>query len=1323
MSPTHYTRNPLFLPRETPPTKDIKRGVNRRLTERQEQIFERFLGAPAPGSIPQPADPRIRLTQEEIEADIAFRSGEEVGVGIGGALWNIGSALIDPHFVPQTEAVLGALFKGAEAQAEGELAGAPFIPSDIRREAIESLRGIDDPARVEERKKTAKEVAPWVAPTVLDALLGAGLVGRGTRAAGGVVKKVAETAAERAARKAAQEAAARAAARVPVPGVAGGPVPPRTSATQNVGRRISETSPDVPSPTKESFVRESDPGPVPPRTGVGRFTDDPWRQRPTVTPAARVGAAADVPTPVAPVARKVVDGTPPRPSKKPGQVGGADPSDVLDDVEVVRLKDEKVNEALIRQHTSSIRTAENEVRIIVDEGSNLLRSLGIGRIVRGRLLPRIRDVARLDDLYDALHNPSLVASGEMSIPRGLEAVYRQLRGLMDWESAARIDFDPNMATIEDYFYRGWKPPEDVVRAAGPSGELGRVPGFKKPRTDATYREMREAGFEPLYLNPYEQFRVARLQGIRYRQQVKLIDAMKSSGLAVPHAGGPIPEGWRVPKVGPAFEGKPFAYATPEGEARTMFTKRWIVESDTANRLENFYGVRPNMGKIHVGGKEIDLLKVVDFVTFVPKRAKLFLSIFQQRDFLQRSAIGSWTSMVDDLRRGKPVAAVMDLARWPKSAYKIIEANASPKARAALRRELNSTTPLVSGRPGVHLRGVMESGLSTIDVTIFPSNMDSIARSVAQEGGWLTLRPIRNAIADMESAMRRGLFEGTYPAAQITDIKNNIAPMIERQFGHLTDQQINGLIAKITNIKYSTIPADQSIFQNPFVRELLRRVFFSIGESEGLLRQAAGAMRGPNKAYWRKHWLATYLSAMVTANAIHYASTGKSLPFERWTPVSKDNYGPLPLGYNSDFAAPTLPVKGRGETEVMLDIMGQMDTALRLLDPGGFVNSRFSVPIRAFQDQATGKNFFEENLAVGGLNEFYKRTYQLAQTLLFPIGLGGLADIAVENVPALQDVTTEGEARLGTTGLLLQATGLNLRAETTPNLLARAARESGFLDPYGSPIQGWNDLSPEQKLIVEAQEPLKSELQQRQETALERGSEGARVRQEFEKITKDRLKKERALDAELESGKIDGPVYRERFDDIQAESAAERAKIDEVFQAFKRDGVLPEAPWDRALAQYYDAWEKARTESGILDYERLDTEFARLEAEWTDMQKEYVEKNTGLAEHSAKGDQLRRDKEILRQGVDGEPSYWEIGEDFFFADAMDTLHWQQWLRAHNTLKRKLEEDFPIINVGKKKQRELRKDMRARYPRVDNAIVRWYGGTATERVFVPNVEQVA
>ena len=74
------TGEPLFLPVETLPAKDINRGANRRLTERQ--ALNRFLGTTPPGTIPHPPDPRLRLTQEQLEAAVAARTGAGTGVSI-----------------------------------------------------------------------------------------------------------------------------------------------------------------------------------------------------------------------------------------------------------------------------------------------------------------------------------------------------------------------------------------------------------------------------------------------------------------------------------------------------------------------------------------------------------------------------------------------------------------------------------------------------------------------------------------------------------------------------------------------------------------------------------------------------------------------------------------------------------------------------------------------------------------------------------------------------------------------------------------------------------------------------------------------------------------------------------------------------------------------------------------------------------------------------------------------------------------------------------------------------------------------------------------
>jgi hypothetical protein len=304
---------------------------------------------------------------------------------------------------------------------------------------------------------------------------------------------------------------------------------------------------------------------------------------------------------------------------------------------------------------------------------------------------------------------------------------------------------------------------------------------------------------------------------------------------------------------------------------------------------------------------------LDWLVFIPKRAKLFISFFQQLDFLTRAGVGSWHGMVNALRTGHPIEAVEHLAKYPATASEILIANFSPRWRQKLRTQLSDTKPIISSRPGV------------------------------------------------------------------------------------TMQSISSAAAQLANIKFSTIPASQSVVQNRFVREVLRRLFFSMGESEGLLRQAAGVVRpgAQFRSFWIEHWVGAYLFLISTANAIHWASTGKVLPFDRYSPISEDDYGPLPFGYNSKFASPTIPIGGKGGLEIRMDLVGQLDTAFRVFDPKGFVTSRVNVPIRALETQSNARDFYGQSVDEVGPGGVLSRTTTLAQDLFAPIGpgSGGLSVLA------------------------------------------------------------------------------------------------------------------------------------------------------------------------------------------------------------------------------------------------------------------------------------------------------------------------------------------
>ncbi len=963
----------------------------------------------------------------------------------------------------------------------------------------------------------------------------------------------------------------------------------------------------------------------------------------------------------------------PRPPGPPPPVGKAQPEKSPDEIlrELVdnQLEGKRLDETVMRLYGGASRRVKTQTAATVEEVSNELHALGIGVKKRGFIVPKEKDKSILDELYNALHNPSLVASGEIAIPQGFEAVYNELRGLADWDTASRLDADPNAMTLEDWFFRGWKPPEGMFPSGG-KGRLGTEPAaLRKPRVGATYQEMRELGFEPLFWNPAQQWGYRHNLGELYREQMVLVDQLKSldENLIMPVVGGSLPAGWRVPEIGPAFEGKPFATIDADGNPAVMLARRWAVQNKTANLLESMFGKRLDLGTMNVFGRDIDPLTVIDWISFVPKRAKLFGSYFQHIDFLTRAGGNSWAKVLDSLAAGKPIDAAIASVRFPKDAFDILKANFNPATRLSLAKQWEDTTPLLEGRPGVHLQGIFKAGISVMDETIFARDMDKLMSLVANNTGvWNKFKGVGSSLVDLESSMRRALFGGTYPAAMMTSIKNDFATMMARQHPTATDAQLNGYIAEATNLRYSTLPVEQSILQNRVIREAVRRIAFSWGESEALIRQATRMFHGSEKKFWIKNFAGTLLFLAVVAEIVHAASTGEPLPKERFVPISKNKWGPLPFGYNNKFLSPTLPWQGRGGTEMTVDLMGQMDTVFRLLNPAFFLTARVSVPIRAAANQVSGADFY--GAPVEGLGE---RAGLLATDLFAPIGAGGLGIEALrQNIPGAEGVIPEGESRLGLTGLALQATGANIRSEGTRELLDRKARESGFLKRDGTPVQDWSELEPRQKNELTKDKALIAELALRQETSVAREAEGAAGFEERNLLEEERVTRGEALVNEFEQGIYPetGEFPRE-FTKLKADIASRKSQVNDDFLLFQDTQELPEDPNKRALAEYYTIYDNAQRESKTIDWEKVERLEAELRESWTAEQESFVDDNVGLTEWGPKMQE--------------------------FVDAQETLT-----------------DSGYWDIEEPNQFNKRKSLRLNMPEIDAILIKWYGYKSAE-----------
>ena len=688
-----------------------------------------------------------------------------------------------------------------------------------------------------------------------------------------------------------------------------------------------------------------------------------------------------------------------------------------------------------------------------------------------------------------------------------EEIFNTLKEITMSEEASRVDFDQRIWALgqdfdpnrngfgfikREYFYRGMKPikglSDDTIKR-NVEARLGQRPSVSKARTSALYWELEDMGFETLFRNPFEQAAQSQQQGIKFRLQQELVEYLKDPRINLAQPVSDIDDEplrvlktkygvtYRVPQIGPAFEGKTRIIEEAGEVKKVVKDGQYAVPAPVADTLESiFRGGATSINKVMTlpGGREVNVAKLIDAMVFIPKRIKLFASMFQVSDFSRRLGIGSVHAIVEDfyanITKGMSSKEAFDSAErvghgfrshigamgkgWADMWGGYFQAGRSAHYRTLLKSRKTTGAEAViegGGRQGdIHWSGFVRNGLNVRDLTLLPpEDLANLVDEVASTTN-LPTRLLRQ-FKELEYSSRRGLFNRVYPAAIMTDVKYNLLPVAMRTYPKATDEQLMALVSRQANLKYSTLLRSQSKV-NQFWREVLTRTAFSLNENEGLLRQLFNAFVGTERGFWQRYWLSAGIFFTAAANAIHMATVLVSdeeaegplglplLPTDRYIPIYSKEKG-FPIGYKSSTLAPSLPIETRSGEKAMIDMLGQMDTAGRLLEPVQFIQSRMSTPVGALRNLFTASDFYGRETDEFG---HVGRVVQFAYDMGTPIGLGQLAvgsiaDIAggvhlpeigggiIHPDTTLKDVIPVTEQSLGMTGLVLQASGENIRA--------------------------------------------------------------------------------------------------------------------------------------------------------------------------------------------------------------------------------------------------------------------------------------------------------
>jgi hypothetical protein len=901
-------------------------------------------------------------------------------------------------------------------------------------------------------------------------------------------------------------------------------------------------------------------------------------------------------------------------------------------------------------------------------GQDLLRSVGVG--VRAAVGKQNVTRPEMESLFKALHK-------EGPVPDNMRALFEDLKAKVAVEQADMLADDPSMKTSfmqhPNYFFRGWRAPKSTAIGRG---RVGAKPAFFKPRNDATFTEMLDEGWEPISWNPYDMLALRRIAGLEYRQSKLLIGRLTKTGEA--RVAAEAPDSWRVPNIGPAFTGRPYVDAAGE----LQMTPRIAVSPRIANVLENSF----NKADI---GKPLEAIRTFGQGA---KKMKLFASYFQDVDFATRA--GGISLSLTGITKGAPI-------KYPSLIARLMRVRLSSAARHDLEAKILSRKPLYKDSD-ISLRMVGEEGWQLAGDTsmIRRSTMDLMERSIlgAPEG---LASKVTERVRGMQRFMEDGLFDGVYRETQAFALENFIIPRIRRTHPSWTSRQVAGSAAQEVNKIFSTLGDWQTIFSHPNTQAFTDAMMFSRNESEGWIRSWISAFLGPNKRLFQEYGLGLLTFLGLTANVINFSATGKPLPLEAYLPIKTgDPYAFLPHGvsYNNRFLSPQLPFGGRGGVPLYLDLVGQSDTVLRwILDPPGALTSRFNVLPRMAINQVKGESFYGR--PIEGLRE---RVLQAIDDLYAPIGLGNLTDVVREQIPATAGTIPAREDRLGTKGSIFQMSGIGVKAETTPDLLNRAAQESGFTTKDGVPIQFWRELEEFQKRDLEGRDLLATELARRTLRNVERQVPGADTRQHLEALEQGRLDKEFALQSEFDQGIIDGEELRNRFGDIQSETAKARQERFKDFDDFLESGELPEDPNDAALVQFYAASDRATTNSGRFDFDIWQAEIADLERVWTREQKAFVDRRSGLTKHPVLFQELHEGRERWAP-------YWRVHRIILQNNKDKIRIYEDLMSVFGEPRKELEADYPDLFEAARLAAAARLLLRQTNPELDAFLYRYaYGG---------------